>query len=200
MNCEELLKRVAVCDNAEMRARFVEEAFIANMGLTINFMNEMCGNSGLREDFLQVAYIAMYKAGMSFKEDSGYSMLSYYRMWLRHESYQLWLKSGFTKTSQEVPMDADLSDSVFYNKSYRITECVEREFMNQLLWERINSVLPERYVLVLVSRFKHNKTLSSIGNELGISAERVRQLIQKSCSELRNDPCVAEVAHYYYYL
>lgn len=200
MNCEELMIAASKCTDKKQKAELVEEVYFANIGLTITLMKEFCRNPKYYDDFMQVAYEAMYKACNCFGNNQDYSALSYYRMCLKHESYCMWLKSGEAVVNHEVEIDTKNLDMEKHNKMYRTSEAVEQMFMDSFLWERVKAVLSEQDATIIKERFYKDRTLSSIGSDYTMTAEAVRQRIVKSCKRLRQDEGVVDVAVYYHYL
>lgn len=199
MYCENLINQASKCTNPVERADLLEEAFMANLGLTITLLRKYCWCKESMDDFLQIAYIAFDKAAKSHNENSSDSILSHYRMWIKNECYNFGLHSGHRTDVQEVVMSTDSINDSNYNKTYEISHSMERRFMDQLLWGRVNAVLTEQNANILAKRFKQEKTLRAIAEEYDISIERVRQRIIHSCKKLSNDPDVKEVALYYHF-
>lgn len=196
---EELLIRAQNCSDKKERAELLGKFYTVNIGLIVNLMNEYCKKDSLKEDFLQVAYIAVEETCKSYKCDSGYSMLAYYRTWVKHESYKLWLLNGGKEPFMSESAETGNLYNAEYKKSYEASKTVERKFMRELLWERVDALLTEREAGILRQRFVKEQTLVCIGDEYDISVERVRQLISRSCKNLHNDVEVQAVGRYFHY-
>jgi RNA polymerase primary sigma factor len=83
-------------------------------------------------------------------------------------------------------------------------ENIERNIDNELLAKTINSLLPtleQREQEIIIARFGLNgskvKTLDQLGEEYGVTKERIRQIEQKALVKLRN-PRRAEMLRPYY--
>lgn len=83
-------------------------------------------------------------------------------------------------------------------------ENIEKNIDNELLAKTINSLLPtleQREQEIIIARFGLNgskvKTLDQLGEEYGVTKERVRQIEQKALVKLRN-PRRAEMLRPYY--
>lgn len=83
-------------------------------------------------------------------------------------------------------------------------ENIEKNIDNELLAKTINSLLPtleQREQEIIIARFGLNgskvKTLDQLGEEYGVTKERIRQIEQKALVKLRN-PRRAEILRPYY--
>lgn len=199
MNKEDLMIKAAMCTDKKQRALMVEDIYFANIGLTVSMMKEMCGCERYYDDFLQTAFIALYKACEAYAGNRQYSALAYYRMCLRHESYHMWLKAG--GASKEVSLTDSLNTGKSNNKKYKeMYERVEQDFMDVFLWTRVSELLCASDVVIIRKRFCERRTLTSLGKEYGVTAEAIRQRIIKLCKQLRRDDGIMDVATYYHYL
>lgn len=81
-----------------------------------------------------------------------------------------------------------------------VLEEVQREELRSVLWPLVEE-LPERESHVLRGRYKEGRELRAIGDDLGISAERVRQIENEALKKMRRskvrrqlEPYVEEIA------
>ena len=200
MNCEDLMMHAKVCKNCTERKKLMEEAFYANYGITMVLLKQFGLNEQNFDDFVQMAYLAFDKTVRTYDQDSTFSMLSYYRLNLKHECYVSWLDEKKHMLCTEDELNAVIEYSEPYNKMKGVSEIVEEEFMDKLLWERVQRVLQQPNSQIVVEKYAKQRTLTSIGREYGISAERVRQRLLKSYSVLHDDLYVRDIAEFYHYL
>lgn len=64
--------------------------------------------------------------------------------------------------------------------------------------EDILNVLPERYKSVIIKRFYESKTLKAIGNDLGVTPERIRQMEAKALLKIKLRTKYNETLREYY--
>lgn len=185
--------------NEKRKLELAYDVYFANLGITVEMMNSLHVRSSLRDDFLQVAYLAMVKSIQSYDKTSGFSTLSYYRMCVKHEGYLLWRKYMNEYLEEESSLDAELLKSGNYKKMYSIDDGVIKLFMNEFLWERLHIILSEEDAAIVELRYLEKQTLKKIGEIYGISAERVRQRLILSYNKLKVDQGVREVACFYNY-
>ena len=200
MYCEDLMIEAHSCVDVEKRKQLMENAFFANLGLTNILLRKYGMSEKNHDDYLQLAYIAFDKTVRSYKEGGHYSLLSYYRLNVKHECYVCWLQEKKYKLEDMEDVNTEEVANVSYNSMNEFTGGIEDEFMNKLLWERVTSDLNDKNVAIVHRRFVQEQTLQCIGSNYGISAERVRQRLAQSCMVLREDSLVREVARHYHFL
>lgn len=197
---EELMFLARETNDVETKKKLMEEAYLANFGLIMNLLRDAGMNQSNFDDFMQLSYIAFDKTVRVYKEDSGYSVLSYYRLCLKHECYKFWLaERNQTVSLTEIPLTN--FDCVPDYKQFEVGyEVLELNEMNATLWRQIDSILSVENAQILHERFQQVHTLKAIGERMGITAESVRKRIIHSCDVLRSDSAIREVAQFYDYL
>lgn len=201
MHMENLMFQAKDTHNVEERKQLMEEAYFANYGLTIELLKDLGANEHNFEDFMQLSYIAFDKAVRSYERQSQYSILSYYRMCLKHECYKQWLAEQRNRHSVlTVSPNTIFEKATGYNQVEAMYEILEVNDMNSLLWRRVDTILDEHNATIIHERFQQVHTLKKIGEENGVTAESVRKRIIHACKQLHSDQAIQEVARYYHYL
>lgn len=201
MREEELMFQAKDTQDVEKRKQLMGDAYFANYGLTVSLLKDLGANERNFDDFIQLSYIAFDKAVRSYERGSQHTILSYYRMCLKHECYKHWLEERRGGNYSEVSgFNAVFEKSVDYKQVEVAYEVLELNEMNSLLWQRVDSVLDEHNAMIIRERFQKARTLKMIGEENGVTAESVRKRIIHACKELHSDCAVREVAQYYHYL
>lgn len=75
-----------------------------------------------------------------------------------------------------IPADVDIENDVL--------GVVEHEQLSSVIWNVVDT-LPDQESRVLKQRYKENKTLKAIGDDLGVSQEKIRQLENKAMRNIR---------------
>lgn len=197
---EDLILLAKETEDVEERKRLMEESFYANYGLTVQMLKHYGMNKDNCDDLLQLAYLAFDKTVKVYKPESGYSIMSYYRLCLKHECYVFWSKEGKLKSLHEEIGNAEFEKFVGYKELEAMYEYIELKNVNEGLWRRIDSVLGAYDANILEERFKKEMTLSKIGLDCGLTCEGVRRRILRACNKLHNDKVVCDIARYYHYI
>ena len=196
MYCEDLMEQ-AKGSVGDDRNQLMADAYYANYGLTIVLLKKFGMNERNHDDFIQLSYLAFDKMVRTYSSGSGFTRLSFYRLNLKHECYRYWKDELQYSNYCEDELNTKKEDFRHYNKMIKE---VEEEFMDKLLWERAQTKLKSRDFQIIIERFRNEKTLTCIGCTFDLSAERVRQIILRSCSILHEDVFVREIAQYYHFL
>ena len=75
-----------------------------------------------------------------------------------------------------IPADVDVESDVL--------DTVEQEQLSSVIWNVVDT-LPDQEATVLKQRYKEDKTLKAIGDDLGVSQEKIRQLENKAMRNIR---------------
>lgn len=125
-------------------------------------------------------------------EDLGVSLdeLTKIRMSLRRvTSLDMPLKTD--KTDDEISLGDTIADST--NMEDDTINRIHEESVRKELWDIVRRYTDETQGLVVVSYYRQGKTLAQIGQELGISIERVRQLKAAGLRQLRRGKALNEI-------
>lgn len=93
------------------------------------------------------------------------------------------LESYVTSDLEDITVGDMIADDVDIESD--VLEIVQQEQLKRTLWAIVES-LPEQQEIVLKQRYKENKTLKDIGNDLGVTLERVRQIENKATWSIRH--------------
>lgn len=92
--------------------------------------------------------------------------------------------------------DICLEETIPSDEKSAIEKLIDKE-KNDILYKTISKVLNKREIYIIYHRYglkEHpKKTLEQLGNELGITRERVRQIEEKILEKLRNTPELCSV-------
>lgn len=196
MRREDLIIAAKSSTNKEEYQQLIGQVYFANLGLTMTLLKAFGMNAHNHDDYMQLSYIAFNDAIEAYKPSGNFSVLSYYRMCIKHECYKYWKNEFYYN---EVDLYAEVYDSVNYNQSKEFTTVVEVEFMSRVFWERIEEVVGVNDCKMLFMRFRDQCTLQKISRVYNISAEGVRKHLQRLCIRLRQDSIIQEIAQYYHY-
>jgi RNA polymerase sigma factor (sigma-70 family) len=151
------------------------------------------------EDLTQFGLMVLHKAGLLWDAGRGVQFNTMGLHYLKWYFKSRWLRLGLIKGP--VPSDMKLMKSVSRiqaNKARKIQvlECLfhlkapaepyaDFDFLE---WDKVRKAsrfLPEKYQRVLWLHYGEEKTLQEIGDMLGITRERVRQIEKKALKKIR---------------
>ncbi len=92
--------------------------------------------------------------------------------------------------SDTIPDDVDIEND--------IVETVAKQKASARLWNMVEQ-LPERQKGILIDRYKNNMTLEQIGEQQGVTRERIRQLEVKGINTLKKKTELEAIAAVYDY-
>lgn len=95
------------------------------------------------------------------------------------------------KTDDEISLGDTIADST--NMEDDTINRIHEESVRKELWDIVRRYTDETQGLVVVSYYRQGKTLAQIGQELGISIERVRQLKAAGLRQLRRGKALNEI-------
>lgn len=187
----------------------MELLYSSNLGLISTIANSWeVYDYDLRNDFFQLAYIALDTAVKSYDGTDGYSLMAYFRRCLLHEYYTYRLEMQFPlRVSRNAYREHKSALPAFHldngvkqtftviDESY---DKVEEEMLNDVLWSEVANSLSEENYFVIYERFKGEKTLREIACELQIGSERVRLREQRSLNRLRKNKNIQKLAYDYF--
>lgn len=197
---EELVLKIKLCEDTERRKQLMEDLYFSNLGLIVTMCKSYCHSSNNLDDLLQIAYIALELAVRGYRNDASSNFLAYFRLCLKHECYQYWLKSGMPHELCKADTSTEKEFSVDYNKIDDMFCKVEASFMSAYLWDNVIRILGKEDSFIIHKRFIHQCTYKQIATEYELTIEGIRQRIKRCCTVLGQNKCIQEIATYYDYL
>ena len=170
------------CTRKPLAAQAVQEGMEQHDGLVHAFIRRQGGGDIPYEEALQAGRIGLWRAIEGYDPTRGTAFSTY--AWVaicRHIHRRAKELSRETDVwSQEIPASWVVPDPA---------AALEEELIQSILLDRV-SHLPERLRQVIVGRYGLGErppcTLKKLGDELGLSGERVRQLQQDALAWLRH--------------
>lgn len=170
----------------------------SNLKFAANIARNYKGLGLSYSDLIQEANAGLFKAADKFEPERGNKFISYAVNWIR-ESILTALKKRNSLPSEELPVEyneletyeeAEYLDEKMIDEIYIEDNLdAEREKdINSIVKLLLNDLTPkERFVVCKYSGINERKarTLEEIGNELGVTKERVRQIYEKAMKKLR---------------
>lgn len=143
------------------------------------------------DDLVSCSWLGIEKAIMDFAPEKGYKFITYLKYHIRNSIAEFLGFRGvqhLDTISLDAPIDGTedltLCDTVKDDASEEAFEKVELNAVGEDVWKYIES-LPEQEKTVIIGYYKSNKTYGAIAEELGVSSERVRQIIKKTLRKLK---------------
>ena len=128
-------------------------------------------------DLINEGNIGLVKAAWKFDETRGFKFISYAIWWIRQSILQA------------IGGNVSIDDRIDSGDDTRAGKGADYESMVQELNEELSQVLNEREIKIMRYCFGigcHEKGLEEIGDELGLTRERVRQIRERCITKLRN--------------
>ncbi len=151
-----------------------------------------------REDLLQEAFFALLQAVEAFDPETGFSFTSFLKWPVKNTvNRALGIRTKrdredpiFSASSLDAPIgeeDGEPLLSFLPDPEDPIEEADERLFREELRedLERSLAELPDREAEVIRARYFEDQTIEQIGDRVGCSAERARQIEQEALDALR---------------
>jgi RNA polymerase primary sigma factor len=170
------------CTGRRLTAQAVQEAMEQHEGLIHAFIRRQGGGDIGYEEALQAGRIGLWHAIWGYDPTRGTTFSTYAWVAICRQIHQRAkeLSREVEVWSQEVPPSWIVPDPA---------EGLERELTQEVLRDLV-SQLPERLGQVIVARYGLGErppcTLKQLGEELGLTRERVRQLQQDALAWLRH--------------
>lgn len=163
---------------------------------------ERCARCGVTtDDLAQSGFFALVGAVKAYRADSGYKLTTYLRYHLKTH-FSAALNGGKRRTAKDLLNECDsldkptgedgdcclldiIPDPDGGNLQEEAEESIFQEQLRQELAGILDGMEPE-CTRVIKRRYMAGRTLRAVGQELGKSMERVRQLEGKAMRQLRN--------------
>jgi len=199
--------------NGDINAQ--NEILTANLRFVFNVASRYKGNGAAISDLISEGNLGLVKAIQKFDPNKDVKFISYAVWWVRN-AMQEFIKKRQTILNVEkeeeslniVVGDGNIKDREddYVTKKEVILSNEEDEEKRELqknqkkIVDKILSILSEREKYIVEEYYgingKKEKNLEEIGNELGITKERVRQIKQVSLNKLRSEILLIEGADF----
>ena len=206
---QKLFRRLRRCEKNRRKKdaiRIRQEIAVGNIGLVYHYAHrynwmELAGLIEI-DDLVSAGVIGMYKAIDRFDADKGFTFSTYGRFWIRtyidEETRKVstvkapkkqWMPSGsMVSLDEPIKGHTDRYDVIEANMERPEEVCVERE--EKRIYDRARTVvdlrLGYREARVAKLRIDEEKTYKDIGQELGVTRQRVHQMGEKYLRELKS--------------
>lgn len=162
------------------------------------------------QDIKQECYFVMLQAVKGYKSEQGHKFNSYLKYPLISAIYAL-LGNRTSKIEplnicdsldKEIQLEGDIF--TLYDTLKDNAVDIEDSSCNSIgdtqaglmLWQEVDT-LPERQRDIIYAKYKDNKTLEQIGDNMSVSRSRVGQLQSKAFNSLRNNDKIKDIAGIY---
>ena len=170
------------CTHEVLTAQAVRQAMAQHDGLVHAYIQRRGGGNIPYEEALQAGRIGLWKALQGYDPARGtaFSTYAWVAIWRQIYRRVQELSRDTAVCLPEMPATRAMPD---------LAEALDRELTTRALHHLVGQ-LPKRFRRVIVGRYGLGKhppcTLQALGEELGLSRERVRQLQQEALAWLRH--------------
>ncbi len=176
----------------------VKELTRANLRFVVSVAKQFQNQGLALSDLINEGNLGLIRAAERFDETRGFKFISYAVWWIRQSIFQAKILEAFHDDSHQLSVDAPFSEGddacclldILPNEAavmadkHLVLESLRAEIISAL------SLLNEKERKIIEAFFGINqseKTLEEIGNEYGLTRERVRQIKEKAIRKLRNN-------------
>lgn len=157
------------------------ECWNANIGLTTEMLKGNGMNAWEWDDNYQMAYEAFHKAVLVYRQKKSETLLSIYRMTLKHSCWQVYVNHKKSVIGEWIEREISPED----------------EYYSVLLWERVYNLLGEDNTYVYEKYFIHEYSFSEIGKMLGVSRQATRKRVERGNVKLKADSEIQGIAEHF---
>lgn len=156
------------------------------------------------DEIINTAWLGVERAICDYNPEKGFKFNSYLGYHIRNTVKEyLGVRgkndplNGYTslddtvKGKGEETEDLTLVDTLEDERAVQALENVEERASGKWIWSEVDK-LNERQKCVICGIYKHNKTLNEVGQDIGISGERVRTLRRNALKSLRKNTALHE--------
>ena len=194
MTNEELAELIQKTDSKSAKAELWEH----NKGMIYRLARSYYRPNGSQtlEDLIQYGYFALLRAVKSYKREKGYKFTSYLKY-----SFQCVMRD--VDTSSYISLDVAISNDG--EKERTIADTIPDNSALEELEHAINITADRQAIYnalerleplqrdIVVAKYFHGETLTSIATRLSRSIEAIRQRHRRALKDLRKDPELIEV-------
>lgn len=195
-----------VCENKEP----LLELYKLNYGFLYNYASSYFGSQWYMEDFLQLGYLAIEKAVTSYlstENEEKYDFIAFYKMWLHHYFFRF---NCLMQKPLKIPTDEfidakekfNIVEFLEDNIKLEAPDNLESQMLNKelhyILCQEMSKVLePKNYYIMQEVYFK-DRSMASVGREIGMSRDAVRKRVLKSLNILKTNKDLQKIAKDYF--
>jgi len=199
--------------NGDIKAQ--NEILTSNLRFVFNIASRYKGNGAAISDLISEGNLGLIKAIQKFDPEKDVKFISYAVWWVRNSMQEFIKKRQMTlsiekeedsldKPAKESVFQKDIEDDFVTKKETMLSDEEDEEkrelHKNQKkIVDKLLSNLSGREKFIVEQYYGINgkeKNLEEIGNELGITKERVRQIKSSSLAKLRTDILLMEGAEF----
>ena len=159
-------------------------------------------------DIKQAGYIAFTEALKAFNPESGYKFLTYIRLPFQNAVNEvLGRRKKEDALNNAVSLDMPVNDEDGDGcslidlqadaQSTDFVDCLEAAMVSELIRNEVEQ-LPDREKIVIEKYYFDGKTLQEIGDLLGVSYQRAREIRAKAERKLRQEPELRQLYNEHY--
>ena len=186
----------------------IMELYNNNYGFLFNYARKYAGSNQYLEDFLQLGYEALVQAVNNYvnARERKYDFISFYRVWLNHYFFRFNCsmqncvripENDFTKLRDNYVTLEFEEDEVSLQDCTDTEEIIFNNDLHQLLCQEMSRSLDTRSCYIMEEVYFNERSMASVGRDLGISRDAVRKRVLKAKEILKNNENMQIIARDY---